>query len=113
MGISRNIKLLAVGILPCVIVSAAAFFVVPWFNSIYAAAGMVGVWRPLITRILIATYPWWGVTVLATLVFWLRWPVAANRGRVAAMFGSVCSVALLVFGFIGCYAPLFALAGSR
>src|SRR5690348_1792375 len=113
MAISRDQWLLALGLVPSIVVSVAALFVVPRFNSIFAAVGLRGVWLPWPTRVLSATYPWWGVTALITVALWLFWPTATRRGRVAANFGLWLSVALFVFGVVGCYAPVFALASNR
>lgn len=110
MSITRDHRLLAVGIAPCAVVSVASLFVVPWFNGIFIAAGVQLPWS---TRVLLATYPWWSVTVLITLGLWRLWPSVAKRGSVTANFGIWCSLALLVFGVIGCYAPIFDLASFR
>ena len=107
---TRNYKLLAIGVVPCVAASLWAFFVVPHFNNVFIAAG---VGRPLVTRALVATFRWWGTAALVTVALWLFWPVATNRGRLAAIFGVVISVVLLVFGLAGCYAPIFALTNFR
>jgi len=109
MAISRDQRQLALGIIPCAIVSVAAFFVVPWFNGIFVSAGVGLPWP---TRVLLTTYPWWSVTVLITLVLWRLWPAVPKRGGIAANFGMWCSLVLLVFGVIGCYAPIFALTGG-
>lgn len=113
MATRREKQLLAIGVTPCVLVSVAAFFVVPWFNSMFMATGLHGAWLPLITRALTATYRWWGVTALITVALWRPWSSEEKRGRAAVGFGLWCSLALFLFGVIGCYAPIFALAGSR
>lgn len=113
MAISRDHRLLALGLIPCMLVSVAALVVVPWFNSIFAAVGLRGAFLPWPTRVLSATYPWWGVTALVTVELWLFWPTATRRGSVAASFGVWFSAALFVFGVVGCYAPIFALASNR
>ena len=113
MATSRDHRLLTLGLIPCMVVSGAALVVVPRFNSIFAAVGLRGVWLPWPTRVLSATYPWWGVTALVTVALWLFWPTATKRGSVAANFGVWVSVALFVFGVVGCYAPIFALASNR
>ncbi len=116
MKLARKDVLLAIGLIPCVAVSVAAFFIVPWFMGMLASAGMAGMdgsFLPLPTRILSATYRWWGVVALATVVLWLAWPVAASRGKVAATFGVSVALVLLVFGVVGCYTPLFTTAVGR
>lgn len=110
MEVTRNYKLLAIGVVPCVAASLWALFVVPHFNNVFIAAGVE---RPLVTRALVATFRWWGIAALVTAALWLFWPMAASRGRLAATFGVAISVALLVFGLAGCYAPIFALANFR
>lgn len=102
--------MLAIGVVPCAAASLWALFVIPRFNSVFIAAG---IGRPLVTRALVATFRWWGIAALVTVALWSFWPVAANRGRLAAIFGVVVSVMLLVFGLAGCYAPIFGLTGFR
>lgn len=106
----RDNFLLALGIVPCLVISLAAFFVVPRFRIAFVAAGVP---LPPITRAVFATFPYWGVTVLAAVVLWVLWPNVSSRDRVASSFGSVCAIALFFFGLWGCYAPILALAGTR
>ncbi|MGH8148116.1 MAG: hypothetical protein ACREPY_17520 [Rhodanobacteraceae bacterium] len=116
MKYARKNVLFAVGFVPSVAVSVAAFFIVPWFMGVLASAGLAGMdgsFLPWPTRVLSATYRWWGIVALATLVLWLAWPVAARRGRAAATFGVTVSLVLFVFGVVGCYAPLFTTAIGR
>lgn len=116
MRFTRKHLQLTTGLIPCIAVSIAALFVVPRFMGILASAGMAGMdgsFLPLPTRVLSATYRWWGVVVLVTLALWSVWPVAARRGKVAATFGVTASLVLFVFGVVGCYAPLFTEAVGR
>lgn len=101
---------IALGIVPCLVVSLAALFVVPRFRAVFVAAGVP---LPPVTRAVFATFPYWGITALAAVVLWALWPNASSRDRVACSFGSVCAIALFFFGAWGCYAPIFALAGTR
>lgn len=113
MTITRDHRLLAMGLIPCIAVSVAALFAVPWFKGIFTSAGLGDIWSPWPYRLLLATYPWWGVTALITLAVWRFWPSADQRGNAAAQFGLWCFIVLFVFGVIGCYAPIFGLTGNR
>lgn len=110
MNRRRDNFLLALGLVPCLAVSLGAFFVVPRIRTAFVSAGVS---LPFVTRAVFATFPYWGVTVLAAAVLWMFWPNALDRDRVACAFGSTCAIALLFFGIWGCYAPIFALAGFR
>lgn len=110
MAMTRDHRLLATGLIPCIVVSAAGLVVVPWFNGIFVSAGVQLPWP---TRLLLATYSWWGITIVGALALWRFWPSAERRGAVTATFGLWCFIALFVFGVIGCYAPIFALASFR
>ena len=101
---------LALGIVPCTVISLGALFVVPRFRGVFAAAGVP---LPLVTRAVFATFPYWGITVLAAAILWLVWPNVSRRDRVVCSFGSACAIVLFLFGLWGCYAPIFALAGTR
>lgn len=106
----RDNFLLSLGIVPCLVISLGAFFVVPRFRDVFTAAGMP---LPFVTRAVLATFPYWGFTVLVAVLLWTFWPNALSRDRVVCSFGSTCALALLFFGVWGCYAPIFALAGFR
>lgn len=110
MGARHDRFLLGLGILPCAAVSIAAPFAIPSLRTALVGAGMP---LPLVTKAMFATYPYWGVTVVAVALLWRLWPDAASRDRVACAFGSSCAIALLVFGAWGWIAPLVAWAGSR
>ncbi len=108
-GRSQDNFLVALGIVPCVVISLGAFLVVPRFRAVFASAGVP---LPLVTRAVFATFPWWGMTVLATVALWAFWPYASNRDKVVCSVGSTCAIVLILFGLWGCYAPIFALAGT-
>ena len=110
MGKPRNNFQLALGIVPCLVISLGAFFVIPRFRVAFTLAGVP---LPPVTRAVLATYPYWGATVLAAAILWAFWPNVSSRDRVVCSFGSVCAIALFFFGVWGCYAPIFALAGFR
>ena len=101
---------LALGIVPCLAISLGALFVVPRFRTVFTAAGVP---LPFVTRAVLATFPYWGITVLAAAILWAFWPNVSRRDRVVCSFGSVCAIALSFFGLWGCYAPILALAGFR
>lgn len=104
---NRGALLLAIALLPGIAVAIGAFMVVPQFVELF---GQFGFELPLPTRLLLASYRWWGVAPLLTLATWAAWPNAAGRGEAAVVFGSVVAGALFVFGVIACYAPVFMLA---
>lgn len=78
-------------------------------SGIFASAGVGLPWPTLLP---LSLYPYLGVTIPITLGLWRFWPAVDRSGAVAA-FGLWCSLALFVFGAIGCYAPIFALASFR
>lgn len=102
-----NHILLVVGIIPCVLVALGALLVVPQFNDVFVNFGTS---IPLATRILLATFRWWGIAALITVALYFFWPTATNRGMAAAVFGAIASSVLFAFGVYACYAPIFALA---
>ncbi len=94
---------IALGIVPCLVVSLAALFVVPRFRAVFVAAGVP---LPPVTRAVFATFPYWGITALAAVVLWALWPNASSRDRVhvpsvrcvqSRCFSSVHGVATLRF----------------
>lgn len=106
----RDNFLIGLGVIPCLVISLGAFLVVPRFHSVFVAAGVP---LPLVTRAVFASFPYWGITVIVTVGLLALWPDTSNRDRVGSAFGSTCAIVLIVFGLWGCYAPIFALAGTR
>ena len=108
MKSTPNHMLLVFGLIPCVFVALGALIVVPQFNEMFVNFGAS---MPLATRILLATFRWWGIAALITAALYYFWPTAADRGTVAVAFGVIASGVLFAFGLYACYAPIFALAG--
>lgn len=104
---NRAALLLPIALLPGVAVAIGALVVVPQFVELF---GQFGFELPLPTRLLLASYSWWGLAPLLTLATWAAWPNPARRGEVAVVFGSVVAGALFLFGVVACYAPIFMLA---
>lgn len=103
----RDNLLLFVSILPCAVVAAGALFVVPQFREVFVNFGAT---LPFATRLLLATFHWWGVSVIATLAVRALWPTQSDRNAAAVVFGSVTAAILFIFGVYACYAPIFQLA---
>jgi hypothetical protein len=106
---SPNYWLLAVAVLFPALVSVGALEVVPKFMALFEGFGAD---LPLGTKLMLGTYRWWGVSVLAVIVFWfLRQRV--NKSQIAVViFGVGSAIALFVFGVWACYAPIFELAAQ-
>ena len=104
----RYRHLLVAVILP-VVVSVGALFVVPQFLELFRGFNAE---PPLGTRVLVATYRWWGVLPISVCAMW--W-VAKREGLspvYVMFFGVVSGIALFVFGVWACYAPIVNLAGA-
>lgn len=74
------------GLIPCIAVSVAALFAVPWFKGIFTSAGLGDTWSPLPCRLL-ATYPRWGAIVFIALAVWRFWPSQTNVAPLRHSFG--------------------------
>lgn len=111
MSRDRDTQLFLVfGILPGLIVAAGALLVVPPFQSVFADFGAP---LPLQTRLLLATYHWWGMIVFVTLGLWALWPRPSSRGIAALTFGLASAMLLFLFGLWAVYSPIVALAASK
>ena len=98
---------LALSVLPGAIVAIAVFLVIPSFQEVFTN---VGADLPLETKILMATYRWWGLVVLTTLCLWLVWPNSSNlKASVALAFGIISAGFLFLFAVWAAYAPIFQL----
>jgi hypothetical protein len=98
---------LLVAIAPVALVAIGALLVVPQFNVMFVNFGAD---LPLSTRIVLATFRWWGVLVLVVVAVWFAWPNRADRVGVAIGLSVALAAALFLFGLYACYAPVFALA---
>lgn len=102
-----NYWLLAVAVCFPTIVSVGALKVVPEFIALFEGFGAE---LPLGTRLLLATYRWWSVLVLAVIAFWLIRQRANQSQAPVVFFGIGSAIALFVFGVWACYVPIFGLA---
>jgi sulfite exporter TauE/SafE len=98
--------LVCLGVGAGVIVAIVAFLLVPKFQELYAGFGAP---LPMATTLLLATFRWWGMVPIYTLVLWAIWPNPAKRGMAAMIFGLSTAILLLLFGVWAAYAPIFRL----
>jgi len=103
----ESLLFLLLGIAPGLIVTIGALLIVPQFQDVFVNFGAT---LPLQTRILLATFHWWGIIVLGTLGFWMFWPNPSHRGTAAMTFGLASAMLLFLFGTWAAYAPIFELA---
>jgi len=106
---AQSILLLGVALLPGITIAIGALIMVPRFQQVFADLGTE---LPVVTRMLLVTFRWWGIAPLLTLALWAAWPRAAERGTAAVVFGSIFAAALFGFAIYGCYAPIFVLAAT-
>lgn len=106
-GTKRSLLQLVVALLGGIAVAFGALVVVPQFADLFEGFATD---LPLPTRLLLASYRYWGLAPVLTLAVWLAWPNRVRRGEAAVVFGSLLAGALFVFGVIACYAPIFMLA---
>lgn len=99
--------LLAVAVALPACVSIGALLVVPEFIALFDGFDAS---LPLGTKVLLATYKWWGIVVLTVITMWWHRQRTSQSQVATLMFSIVCSVALSLYGFWACYAPIFALA---
>ncbi len=106
----RNYSQLAVAVFFPTIVAAAAFWIVPQFQRMFESFGAS---LPLATRVLLATYQWWGMIPVGIVAAWFAG--RSTRGRQAAItvFGVASAALLFVFCVWACYKPILDLASER
>ena len=100
---------LVLGLVPGLVLAVGALIVVPQFQDVFTDFGAT---LPLQTKVLLATYRWWGVVVLGTLGLWALWPNPSNKGAAALIFGLASAMLLFLFGAWAAYAPIFELAAT-
>jgi hypothetical protein len=87
-----------------------AFFAIPKFQEVFVNFGAK---LPLATKLLLATFRWWGIVPVVTLALWLLWPNPSKRGVAALVFGVVSAALLFLFALWAVYAPIFLLAATE
>ena len=105
----ESLLMLCFGVFAGVAVAVGAFFIVPNFQEVFKGFGTE---LPLATKLLLATYQWWGVVPGVTVVLWTFWPNAPKRGMVALIFGMLSSGLLSGFLVWAAYMPIFRLGST-
>lgn len=105
----NNSWLLAIAVAIPSFVAVGAFLVAPQFIALFDGFGAS---LPIGTKLFLATYKWWGVVVVAVIAIWRHRQRTSQRQVVTLIFSVTSSVALFVFGFWACYAPIFASAAK-
>jgi type II secretory pathway component PulF len=101
--------LLAIATLPSALVAIGVLFVVPQFTGMFETFGAS---LPIGTRILLATFQWWGIVPLVLTGLWMCARRATNQERVVAALGIVSAPIMFIFGLWACYQPIFDLAAN-
>jgi hypothetical protein len=109
-GSSKDYWLLLGGILPALVVVAAAYLYVPMFISMYL---QVSSHLPPQTALLFAGYRWLALLPLAVVAAWFAWPQPKQRGVASLVCGVVVSGVVLSFGWWAAYQPQLILAAIR
>jgi hypothetical protein len=103
---SVSLLLLFVSLVLVVVMAVVALVIVPVFQDVYVKFGAN---LPLVTKILFATFRWWGIAAVVPFAVWAWWPNRSISGVVALVFGIALGQFLLLFCLYGCYAPVFQL----
>jgi type II secretory pathway component PulF len=101
--------LLAFGVVAPLAVSMYVLFMVPRYREVWASFGAE---LPISTKMLLATFQWWGLLALLSVAIWWLWPTRDNRSSAAAIFGCVLSAILFLFCLFACNAAVSALADA-
>ena len=109
MSPSNRPVLLVTAVLPCLLVAAGAWVVVPQFGAVFVNFGAE---LPLATIVLLATYRWWALSALLPVGVWLGWPPGSDRAAASILAGALLAGFLTAAGLYACYAPIFALAAT-
>lgn len=106
---TRTTVLALMAVVPVVLVAGLALLFVPHFREVFDAFGSE---LPLATRILLATYPWFGL--LALFVAILAWQLRRNAEHLARLVIAAWIASFLLFGIAlaACYMPIFRIAGT-
>jgi len=99
--------LLVFAMLPCLLIAAVAWFVIPQFQQIFRNFGAN---LPFATAAVLATYRWWALSALLPLALWSGWPPTRDPNAAAVMFGNLLAGAMGLLGVIALYLPIFRLA---
>ena len=103
----ENPLFLLLGVSAGIVVAVGALFVVPHFQEMFENFGVT---LPFTTKLLLATFRWWGFVPVITFALWALWPNPSSRGMAALVFGMSSAVLLFLFGLWAAYAPIFQLA---
>ena len=87
--------------------AAWALTTVPQFAAVYTQFEAD---LPLGTRVLLATYRWWGLIAVTIVATWVLGERSRLKQRVVLSLGIVSGIALFFFGVWACYTPIFELA---
>lgn len=105
----ESLLLLCFGVSAGVAVAVGAFFILPNFQIVFKGFGAE---LPLITKLLLATFRWWGIVPLITIALWNFWPNPSKRGIVALIFGISSAGLLAGFALCAAYMPIFLLGAT-
>lgn len=107
MNLKReSLLMLFFGVSPGIAVAIGAFVTVPNFQTVFEGFGTE---LPNATKLLLATFRWWGIFPAVTVAFWAFWPNPAKRSMVALIFGMVSAALLSGFFLWAAYMPIFRL----
>ena len=109
MSGSNRPLLLAFAMLPCLVVAAGAWLVVPQFREMLTNFGAELPWP---TTVLLRTYRVWALLALLPMALWSGWLPLRDREAAAVICGSVLAAVMLAFSVFALYWPIFRLAAT-
>jgi hypothetical protein len=104
-----DVVILRIALLWLALVWVAALVVVPYFARIFDEFDATLPWQ---TRILLASYKWWGVAPLAIAVAWYVSKNTPGRSRLACACAFGLGAVLTLFGIWACFSPIIALGSE-
>jgi len=108
MGANRPVYLV-VAMLPCLLVAAGIWFVMPQFQQVFTNFNAP---LPLLTAVVMATHRWWALSALLPMAVWSGWPPTRDRAAAAVACGSVLAGVMVTVAVLACYLPIFQLAAA-